>query len=277
MPIQWFPGHMTKAFKQIKESLLKTDVVIEILDARIPNASRNPMIEDLVTDKPSVVVLNKSDLGDPSVMKRWEDYFKGENKEAVQVSAITGKNINGIIEKSRKLCADEEWFGKRAVRVMIIGVPNVGKSAIVNYLAGKKKQDVSNRPGVTRDVKKIKLTDRLHLVDTPGVLWHKFEDQSVGEKLAILGSINDAILFREDIAMKGLEIMAVFYPERLTERYKLKKEDLLKPSHELLEIIGGKRGCLVKGGVVDTDKASRIILTEIRDGKLGGICLEVPE
>ena len=277
MPIQWFPGHMTKAFKQIKESLLKTDVVIEILDARIPNASRNPMIEEIVAEKPSLIVLNKSDLGDPGVMKKWEIFFKGEKKDAVQVSAVTGKNINGIIEKSRKLCADEPWFGKRAVRVMIIGVPNVGKSAIINYLAGRKKQDVSNRPGVTRNVQKIKLTERLHLVDTPGVLWHKFEDQSVGEKLAILGSINDAILFREDIAMKGLEIMASFYPERLIERYKLKEEDLSKPSDRLLEIIGSKRGCLVKGGIVDTDKASRIVLTEIRDGKLGGICLEVPE
>ncbi len=277
MPIQWFPGHMTKAFKQIKESLKKTDVVIEILDARIPNASRNPMIEEIVAEKPSVVVLNKSDLGDPAVMKKWVDYFNGENKEAVQVSAVTGKNINGIIEKSRKLCAEEEWFGKRAVRVMIIGVPNVGKSAIINYLAGKRKQDVSNRPGVTRNVQKIKLTDRLHLVDTPGVLWHKFEDQAVGEKLAILGSINDAILFREDIAMKGIEIMVKFYPERISERYKLKDDDISKPADELLNIIGRKRGCLVKGGIVDTDKASRIILTELRDGKLGGICLEVPD
>ena len=210
-------------------------------------------------------------------MKRWENYFRGENKEAVQVSAVTGKNINGIIEKSRKLCSDKDWFSKRAVRVMIIGVPNVGKSAIVNYLAGKKKQDVSNRPGVTRDVKKIKLTDRLHLVDTPGVLWHKFEDQSVGEKLAILGSINDAILFREDIAIKGIEIMVKFYPEKYAERYKLKEDDLSKPADEILKIIGRKRGCLVKGGIVDTDKASRIVLTEIRDGKLGGICLEVPQ
>ncbi len=277
MPIQWFPGHMTKAFKQIKESLKKTDVVIEILDARIPNSSRNPMIEEIVAEKPTVIVLNKSDLGDPSAMKMWEDSFRGENREAVQVSAMTGKNINGIVEKSRKLCADEDWFGKRAVRVLILGVPNVGKSAIINYLAGKKKQDVSNRPGVTRNVQKIKLTDRIHLVDTPGVLWHKFEDQSVGEKLAILGSINDAILFREDIAMKGLEIMVRFYPERLIERYRLKEEDISEPSDRLLEIIGSKRGCLVKGGVVDTDKASRIVLTEIRDGKLGGICLEVPE
>lgn len=277
MPIQWFPGHMTKAFKQIRESLLKTDVVIEILDARIPHASRNPMIEEIVADKPSVVVLNKSDLGDPEVMTKWVDYFKSENKEAVQVSAVTGKNINGIIEKSRKLCKDEEWFKKRAVRVMIIGVPNVGKSAIVNYLAGKKKQDVSNRPGVTRNVKKIKLTDRLHLVDTPGVLWHKFEDQTVGEKLAILGSINDAILFREDIAIKGIEILVKYYPERFAERYKLKEGDIDKSSDELLTLVGRKRGCLVKGGIVDTDKASRIILTEIREGKLGGICLEVPE
>ncbi len=277
MPIQWFPGHMTKAFKQIKESLLKTDVVIEILDARIPHASRNPMIEEIVAGKPSVVVLNKSDLGDPAVMKKWEESFRGENKEAVQVSAVTGRNIKAIIEKSRKLCSDEDWFSKRAVRVMIIGVPNVGKSAIVNYLAGKKKQDVSNRPGVTRNVKKIKLTDRLHLVDTPGVLWHKFEDQTVGEKLAILGSINDAILFREDIAVKGIEIMVQYYPERFAERYKLKEGDIKKTSDEILAIIGRKRGCLVKGGIVDTDKVSRIILTEIREGKLGGICLEVPE
>ncbi len=277
MPIQWFPGHMTKAFKQIKESLLKADVVLEILDARIPLASRNPMIEELVGDKPSVVVLNKSDLADPLVLKNWEKYFRGENKEAVQVSAVTGKNINNIIEKSRNLCINMEWAGKRAVRVMIIGVPNVGKSAIINYLAGKKKQEVSNRPGVTRNVKKIRISDRLQVIDTPGVLWHKFEDQSVGEKLAILGSINDAILYREDIAMKGIEIMVKYYPEQFAKRYKLKNGDILNPPDKILELIGKKRGCLVTGGLVDTDKASRIILTELRDGRLGGICLEVPE
>jgi len=280
MPVQWFPGHMHKGIGQIRENIGKSDIVLEILDARIPWSSRNPMIEKIVENKPLLIVLNKSDLADSSVLKLWEEYFKKNrsNSDVVQVSAITGKNISGIVEKSRYLCREYEWIGKRAIRAMIIGVPNVGKSAILNHIAGKKKQEVSNKPGVTRDLKKVKISERLHLIDTPGVLWHKFEDQEVGEKLAILGSVRDSILYRDDIAVKALALLKKLYPVNLSERYgiELKTVEETAPD-ELLQIIGKKRGCLVTGGIVDTDKVSRIILTEVREGRLGGLCLDRPD
>ncbi len=279
MAIQWFPGHMARTIREIKENINKSDVVLEILDARIPYSSRNPMIEKIVENKPLLVVLNKADLADSSVLKDWEMYFRKENgnSEVIQVSAFTGKNISGIVEKCRFLCRDCAWLGKRAIRAMIIGVPNAGKSAILNTVAGKKKQEVSNKPGVTRDLKKVKISDKLHLIDTPGVLWHKFEDQLAGEKLAILGSIKDSILYRDDIALKALALLKELYPGRLASRYGIDNSDVEKlPPDELLLLIGKKRGCLVSGGRVDVEKVSGIILTEIREGRLGGICLDRP-
>jgi ribosome biogenesis GTPase A len=275
MQVQWFPGHMAKTIRKIKEGIARADVVLEILDARIPSSSRNPMIEKIVESRPVLIILNKADLADAEVLKTWEQYFRSENTEVIQVSALTGKNITGIIEKSRYLCRNTEWAGKRAVRAMIIGVPNVGKSAILNYLAGKKKQDVSNRPGVTREVKKIRVSGTLHLIDTPGVLWHKFEDPETGEKLAILGSVRDSILNRDEIAVKALELLKEYYPLRISERYGLTEESVREslPS-QLLEAIGRRRGCLVAGGKVDPERAAGILLTELRDGRLGGICLD---
>ena len=207
MPLQWFPGHMTKAVRQIKENLSRADIVIEVLDARIPLSSRNPMIDDIVGKMPRLIVLNKADLADPNLLPQWETALKGEkeNIQVVQISAKTGKNLPQLIEKAKLLCKDASWAGRRAVRAMVLGVPNVGKSAIINYLSGRKSRNVENRPGVTRDVSQsIKISASLKVIDTPGILWHKFEDQAVGEKLAILGSINDEILFREDIAVKAL-------------------------------------------------------------------------
>jgi ribosome biogenesis GTPase A len=270
---------MHKGIKQIKENIGKSDIVLEILDARIPFSSRNPMIEKIVENKPLLIVLNKADLADASVLKKWEEYFRknSSNRDVVMVSAVTGKNISAIVEKSRFLCRGCQWIGKRAVRAMIIGVPNVGKSAILNCIAGKRKQEVSNRPGVTRDLKKVRVTERLHLIDTPGVLWHKFEDQEVGEKLAILGSVRDSILYRDDIAIKALLLLKKLYPANLSERYGIEQKTVEETApDELLLLIGKKRGCLVSGGKVDTDKVSRIILTEVREGRLGGLCLDRP-
>ena len=220
MPLQWFPGHMTKAVRQIKENLGRADIVIEVLDARIPLSSRNPMIDDIVGRMPRLIVLNKADLADPNLLPQWEKALKAdkENIQVVQISAKTGKNLPQLIEKAKMLCQKASWAGRRAVRAMVLGVPNVGKSAIINYLSGRRSRNVENRPGVTRDVSQsIKISATLKVIDTPGILWHKFEDQGVGEKLAILGSINDEILFREDIAVKGLEYFYQNYPKKLQD------------------------------------------------------------
>ncbi|MBQ3712831.1 MAG: ribosome biogenesis GTPase YlqF [Spirochaetia bacterium] len=280
MPLQWFPGHMTKAVRQIKENLSRADIVIEVLDARIPYSSRNPMIDDIVGKMPRLIVLNKADLADPNLLPQWEKALKGEkeNIQVVQISAKTGKNLSQLIEKAKTLCQNASWAGRRAVRAMVLGVPNVGKSAIINYLSGRKSRNVENRPGVTRDVSQsIKISASLKVIDTPGILWHKFEDQTVGEKLAILGSINDEILFREDIAIKALEFFYQNYLKKLQERFNLAPEEISgSDMYKLLETIGKKRGCLVSGGTVDTEKAARIVLTEVRDGKICRFCLEKP-
>jgi len=277
MAVQWFPGHMAKTIREIKEKVEKADVVLEVLDARIPYSSQNPMIEKIVGHKPVVVVLNKADLADKAALDKWLDYFKADNgkKEVISVSATSKKNITGIIEKCRLLCKDSAWFGKRAIRVMIIGVPNVGKSAILNSLAGKRKQDVRNTPGVTRELKKVNISDKIQVTDTPGVLWHKFEDPVVGEKLAILGSVKDSILYRDDIALKAVELLKELYPARLSERYGIDLTEIEKKSpYEIFEAIGKRRGCLVSGGKIDNDKTARVFLTDVREGKLGGICLD---
>ena len=280
MPLQWFPGHMTKAVRQIKENLSRADIVIEVLDARIPLSSRNPMIDDIVGKMPRLIVLNKADLADPNILSQWEKTLKAgsETIQVVQISAKTGKNLPQLIEKAKYLCRNTSWAGRRAVRAMVLGVPNVGKSAIINYLSGRRSRNVENRPGVTRDVSQsIKISASLKVIDTPGILWHKFEDQAVGEKLAVLGSINDEILFREDIAVKALEYFYQFYPKKLQERFNLAPEEISDGDlYKLLETIGKKRGCLLPGGKVDTEKAARIILTEVRDGKICRFCLERP-
>ncbi|MBR4436778.1 MAG: ribosome biogenesis GTPase YlqF [Spirochaetales bacterium] len=281
MPLQWFPGHMTKAVRQIKENLSRADIVIEVLDARIPLSSRNPMIDDIVGKMPRLIVLNKADLADPNILAQWEKALTGDNPniQVVQISAKTGKNLPQLIEKAKYLCRNASWAGRRAVRAMVLGVPNVGKSAIINYLSGRRSRNVENRPGVTRDVSQsIKISASLKVIDTPGILWHKFEDQAVGEKLAVLGSINDEILFREDIAVKALEYFYQFYPKKLQERFNLAPEEISDSDlYKLLETIGKKRGCLLPGGKVDTEKAARIILTEVRDGRICRFCLERPE
>ena len=280
MPLQWFPGHMTKAVRQIKENLSRADIVIEVLDARIPLSSRNPMIDDIVGKMPRLIVLNKADLADPNILTQWEKALIGDNPniQVVQISAKTGKNLPQLIEKAKYLCRNASWAGRRAVRAMVLGVPNVGKSAIINYLSGRRSRSVENRPGVTRDVSQsIKISASLKVIDTPGILWHKFEDQAVGEKLAVLGSINDEILFREDIAVKALEYFYHFYPKKLQERFNLAPEEISDSDlYKLLETIGKKRGCLLPGGKVDTEKAARIILTEVRDGRICRFCLERP-
>ncbi len=273
MLIQWYPGHMHKARRQIIESLSITDVVIEVLDARIPLSSRNPLIDDLVKDKHRIIVINKSDLADPDKTKKWVNYFNAQTGiTAISISSTTDKRNDRIIRLCRDLCKDEAWFSRRPVRAMITGIPNVGKSTLINKILGKKKTAVSNKPAVTRNLQRVSISRGFELVDTPGVLWPKFEDQIVGYKLAILGSIRDSILDIQDIARFAYIYMAENYSDRMKSRYKI--DEIPEESEVGITLIGKKRGFLIKGGGVDYDRACRLLIQEIRDGKLGALSFE---
>lgn len=275
-PIQWYPGHMVKTRRLIKENLKKVDVIIEILDARIPASSSNPVIDELTGDKPRLVVLNKADLADKKTTEDWKKYYKslGANRLPVAVSSKTKDNLNSIVSGCRTLCTGAKWLSRRPVRAMIVGIPNVGKSTVINALAGKRKAAVGNKPGLTKEMTRLNISDSFQIYDTPGILWPKFEDQDIGFKLALLGSIKDSILILDEISVKGLEYMVKNYPERIKTRYKL--EDIPENTTELIEIIGKKRGCLVAGGGIDYEKAINLFLLDLRGGKLGQFSLESP-
>ncbi len=279
--VQWFPGHMKKAKDIIVNNLKLVDVVIELLDARIPYSSANPMLQEIIAGKPRLVALNKSDLADRAITKRWVEYFKKQGIPAVAVDAPQGRGIKQLVAMTEELARPmtDKLVSKgakaRAARVMILGIPNVGKSSLINRLAGSNKAKTADKPGVTRAKQWIRLGGNLELLDTPGILWPKFEDMTAGLKLAFTGAINDEVVDRELITGVFLQTMASMYPERLQERYKLTGE-LPKEPHELLELIGRKRGCLVKGGIVDTEKAQRIVMTDFRSGKLGTVSLDMP-
>ncbi|MCI6870415.1 MAG: ribosome biogenesis GTPase YlqF [Selenomonadales bacterium] len=281
--VQWFPGHMTKARKIITENLKLVDAVIELLDARIPYSSANPMLQEIISGKPRVVALNKADLADPVITRKWVDYFTQQGIKAVSIDSMTGKGTKQLVqavedmarEKTEKLLS-KGVIKPRAARVMILGIPNVGKSSLINRLAGAVKAKAADKPGVTRAKQWIRIGKNLELLDTPGILWPKFEDMTVGLKLAFTGAINDEAIDREQVVAVFLETMAKLYPERLRERYKL-IDELPEQPMELLEMVGRKRGCLIKGGAVDLDKAQRIVFTDFRSGKLGVVSLDVPE
>ena len=281
MAIQWFPGHMTKTKKIIRENLKKVDMVIEILDARAPLASRNPLLDELTEGKPRLVLLNKSDLADPAVTSDWIGYFMSRsNMSALSVNSTSKKSLKSVPGECRKLCRDKKWINRRPVKAMIVGIPNVGKSTVINTLAGRKKAQAANQPGVTKDMQRVPVSRELQIFDTPGLLWHKFDDQVVGMKLAALGSIKDAILHLDDIAFALLGYLRERYPELLIKRYKLTDKDTrdmsCKPD-ELINLIGKNRGLLISGGTVDYERSSRLVLKELRAGILGRISLESPE
>jgi ribosome biogenesis GTPase A len=286
MAIQWFPGHMTKARRQIQDKLKLIDIVIELLDARVPFSSRNPMIDEILLDKPRIVVLNKADLADPRITQEWVDHFSENGLTAFPIDASTGYRVNDLISRSKFVLADKiqrqinKGINPRAIRALIVGIPNVGKSTLINQLAGKSIALTGDRPGVTKGQQWIKVGNEMELLDTPGILWPKFEDQEVGYKLGVVGSIKEEILNVEDIAFYAIRYLANHYLPALQERYAIEytPEDLEDPNDvvKVMEAIGRKRGCLMGGNRVDLEKASILILRDLRSGKMGKISLERP-
>lgn len=280
MTIQWFPGHMAKARRQVTEKLKLIDVVIELLDARLPLSSRNPMIDEIVSDKPRLILLNKADLADDRATDEWIAYFRKQGIRTLPIDALSGKRVNKLPEMCKELAADmlakrsERGMQGRAIRIMILGIPNVGKSSLINRLSKRSVAATGDRPAVTKAQQWVKMGDTLELLDTPGILWPKFEDQMVGLRLAASGAIKDELIDFTEVALFVISYMMHYYPERLIERFKLK--ELPEDRVEMLEEIGKKRGCLISGGNIDYDKAAEIFLRELRSGKLGTISVERP-
>lgn len=280
--IQWFPGHMAKTRRAIAANMKLVDAVVEIIDARTPMSSRNPEIDALTASKPRIILLNKCDLADSSSTALWVRYFSNTSIPALAVDCKSGKGLNSLIPVLRKTSL-KPLMDKRAknnmtgapVRLMILGIPNVGKSSLINRLAGGKRAKVEDRPGVTRTKQWVKLKDGTELLDMPGVLWPKFEDQSAAVRLAFTGAISDDILDIETLAMKLLGFLAENYPDSLRERYKIEPVPENSGS-ELLESVGKKRGMMLSGGVINTERAAITVLDEFRSGKLGRITLEIP-
>ncbi|WP_261817683.1 ribosome biogenesis GTPase YlqF [Vibrio gallicus] len=273
--IQWFPGHMHKARKEIEEVVPQIDVIIEVLDARIPYSSENPMIAELRGEKPCIKVLNKRDLADPELTEMWIEHY--EKEQGVKAMAVTTENtqeVHKIMELCRKLAPHREAMGKN-IRTMIMGIPNVGKSTIINCLAGRTIAQTGNQPAVTRRQQRINLQNGVVLSDTPGILWPKVENPHSGFRLAATGAIKDTAMEYDEVAFYTVEYLAQYYPERLKERYQI--EQLPETEVELMEEIGRKRGALRAGGRIDLHKASEILLHELRQGTLGQVTLELPE
>ncbi|WP_026342281.1 ribosome biogenesis GTPase YlqF [Paenibacillus fonticola] len=286
MTIQWFPGHMTRARRQIQEKLKLIDVTIELLDARLPLSSRNPMVDEILQGKPRLILLNKADLADPAVTREWIDYFKGEGFAAIAVDASSGQGVREIPALARELLKDKiekqqaKGMNPRAIRALIVGIPNVGKSTLINWLAGRNIAATGDRPGITKGQQWIKVGTEMELLDTPGILWPRFEDQNVGYRLAVTGAIREEILNVEDIAFFAVKYLAKYYWEPLAERFGLEEapQDFENPDEivAVMEAVGRKRGCLASGGRVDLEKASSVLLRELRAGKLGKYSLEAP-
>ncbi|AOT72941.1 ribosome biogenesis GTPase YlqF [Geosporobacter ferrireducens] len=279
--INWYPGHMKKTKELIQENLKLVDVVIELLDARIPMSSRNPQIDELVERKPRVIVLNKSDLADPQVTRRWINYFAAQGINAIPVNSMTGEGLDkmtALVEAAAKEKMDalvNKGMRKRAVRSMIVGIPNVGKSSIINRLTGKKSAKTGDKPGVTKGKQWVRLRGNIELLDTPGILWPKFEDQQVGFKLAFTGAIKDEVLDIETIALHLVAYLVREYTDQIQERYKL--SEIFQEDLENLEGIAKNRGCIFSGGRIDYARTANLILDEFRSGKIGKITLEKPE
>ncbi len=276
--IQWFPGHMTKTRRKIAEILPLIDAVAEIIDARIPISSRNPDLPEIIGNKPRFVLLNKCDMADSTVTQKWIDYYKKNGVMAIAVDCKSGKGLNQFKNTVKELLTDKlEYYRNKGMvgkplRVMVVGIPNVGKSSFINRIAGANRAKVENRPGVTRGNQWFTIDKELELLDTPGVLWPKFEDVTVGEHLSFTGAVNDRVVDTELLAVRLLEILVVEYQQMLTDRYGV--TDFDKDAYDLLIEIGRRRGMVIRGGETDTERAANMLLEEFRNQKIGKISLE---
>ena len=279
MNLQWYPGHMTKAKRQMQEDLKLIDLIIELVDARIPLSSRNPYIDELGKNKARLILLNKSDLADERYNEQWSAYFQKKGFYVVKVNAKSGaglKSIQGVIQEACKAKIERDrrrGIKNRPIRAMVVGIPNVGKSTFINSYAGKACAKTGNKPGVTKGKQWIRLNKTLELLDTPGILWPKFEDQEVGKRLAFIGSIKDEILNLEELSLELLDYIRTNYPGLLNTRYGIEEEGT---PVSLLEAVADKRKCLIRGQEIDYAKAAGIVMEEFRNGKIGRITLEFP-
>ncbi len=279
--VQWFPGHMAKTRRLIKESLPFVDLVTEIVDARIPMSSSNPELKEMIGNKPRIVLLNKCDVADEKATAKWVEYYKKNGMYAIPVDCRSGKGLNAYLPLVREVLKDkiqkntEKGMVGKPLRVMVVGIPNTGKSSFINKMAGRNRAKVADKPGVTRSNSWFAVGNGVELLDTPGVLWPKFEDKAVGDKLAFIGSVKDEILDSEVLAMRLINVLKNGYCDRISGRFKItgfeEKED-----YEILEMIGRKRGMLISGGEIDTERAAIMLLDEYRGGKLGRLTLELP-
>lgn len=279
--IQWYPGHMKKTERLIEKHLHLVDIIVEVADARIPLSSRNPNLGYIIKQKSRILLLNKSDLADPLITEKWLQYYKKKGMPALAIDCKSSKGIKDILPKVRKIL--EEIIQKRkdkgqlgrALRLMIVGIPNAGKSSLINKMAGSKRTKVEDRPGVTRGKQWVTLDHGIELLDMPGVLWPKFEDPKVGEHLAFTGAVKDNVIDIELLAMRLLELLSKEYPHVLENRYHLNNTDSMR-DFERLEALGRKRGMLISGGEINTERAAIMLLDEYRSGKLGKISFEYP-
>lgn len=281
--IQWYPGHMTKTRRRMEESIKLVDGVVEIIDARIPLSSRNPEIDTITAHRPRMVLLNKADIADSAATSRWINYFAKQGARAIACDCRTGKGLNHFADEVRKLLADKiavwesKGMGGRSIKLMVVGIPNVGKSSFINRMAKGGKAKVADRPGVTRGNQWFTIGGGIELLDTPGVLWPKFDDMEVGRKLAFTGAVKDAVVDIETLCLDLLGYMIKQYPERLCERYKLDSVEGMEPL-AVMERIAKKRGMMMRGGEYDYERVSVMIMDEYRAGKLGRITLDaLPE
>ena len=281
MTIQWFPGHMAKARRQVTEKLKLIDIIFELVDARLPLSSRNPMIDEIIQHKPRLVLLNKADMADKQVTKEWIHYFQEKNITALAINSHAGTGMKEIVTAAQGILAEKfERYKARgakpgAIRAMIVGIPNVGKSTLINRLAKKNIAKTGNTPGVTKAQQWIKVGKELELLDTPGILWPKFEDQEVGQKLALTGAIKDAVLNLEDVALFGINFLEEKYPARVKEWLKIEGE-LPQDTVEKFDLIGEKKGLFMGNREIDYDKVTDLIIRDIRNEKFGPLSLERP-
>ncbi len=281
MNIQWYPGHMTKTRRQIEADLKQVDAVCEIVDARIPISSRNPDIDSICGAKPRMIVLNRMDLADSIATRKWRDYFKSCGMAVLATDCKSRQGISEFTPAARIACAeklarDAARGMSRPLRVMVVGIPNVGKSTLINQISGRKGAKAENRPGVTRGKQWVTVDSGLQLLDTPGILWPKFDDPQVGMMLAYTGAVKEGVIDIEELSCRLMELLLKYYPQVLASRYKVEAEQGT-PGYELLEMAGKKRGLLLRGGEVHTERMAKVLMDEFRSGKLGKFTLEMPE